>query len=248
MLRLTQKDLDLIEHSGFSKNILLSCGSFYIKGKSEPDLLYNELIGEKLAHIFGLNCPHYHFIKIHDYYYILSEDLNKDGIFKTVEDLKIAQDSCALKEAISFLSKKYSLKDEILDIVKIYIFDLLFLNSDRDTINWGILFQINGNKKITILDNECLFIPLLTNKLYYTTCFMPKDLESFLKTSEEDFLELFYSYYHLFTPLYLKHVIEEVEMENNIPISTKEHIIEIYEQNYLRIENIIKEVIESKRR
>lgn len=241
MIALSENDKYLIEHCGFRKSIELDSGFYFVKGSTNDAILKNELIGEKLAQVFGLNCPKYHYVRINDFGYILSEDLNKKGLFKNIEELGLAKESCKLEDICTLLESKHKLqKDAIIDIIKIYIFDIMFFNHDRDPLNWGIYFDSLGIKAITVLDHESLFQPLLTLKLYHTSKYIYKDIEDFLREAPEDFIHLFRYFYDLITPSYLLEILNEVEIENNITID-KEKIIKIHEDNYNKIGSILAE-------
>lgn len=241
MITLTEKDIELIEHAGFRKSVKLSSGSYYVKGSKNATILKNELIGSKLAQVFHLNCPKYHFLEINGYYYILSEDLNQDGIFKSIDELNIAKNDCSISQVWESIEAKYQLTEKILfDLVKIYIFDSLFLNHDRDPMNYGLLFQLDGTKEVVILDQESILEPLLTLKLYYETSFLDADIEAFLMKANSEFIQLFLHYYHLITPEYLENLFHEVEIENHIILEDKARYLQIYQMNYQKIDRILK--------
>ena len=87
-MKLTKEDIDIIRHLGYPKKVNLSIGSYYIKRINEKELA-RELIGFKLAPLFNLVCPQFQVAEVLDTYYLLSQDLNDIGEFKTAKNIGI---------------------------------------------------------------------------------------------------------------------------------------------------------------
>ena len=151
----------------------------------------------------------------------------------------------------------------MLDIVKIYIYDILFGSSDRHASNWGIYFT-NTTRKVTIIDNEFLFDNLegiissyFSKEDYYEIDkissyedFERKEFNNFLNDSSEEFINIFLVYYNLFTPEYLEELLLSIEKEEKfitefgeVPfvIPHKEEIMENYKMNYELLGSILEE-------
>lgn len=135
---LTLEDKEIIKHLGYPKLVSLSSGSYLIKGVLCLEG-FKELLGYELAKLFNLFCPKYELIKLENNYYSLSEDINKYGKFVTANSIVTYEDvTTSLYEIWNSLESKYSNTPELMgDLIKIYIFDMLFLNYDRSVDNWG---------------------------------------------------------------------------------------------------------------
>lgn len=278
MINLTENDKEIIRHLGDPKIVNLSSGSYLIKEDYDKTGA-NELIGKKLADIMGLVCPRYFLVDVDNKKYILSEDLNQYGKFMPAFDFcekyedefesyplnKLYQDETwydedakkilhgnSLYDIWSFLENNYPSeisKELMSQVLKIYIFDILFLNYDRDARNWGILTQ-KDQVNIAILDNELIFTKKSeeneenddkqTESSYYAETVslnvnfkkehapVYEDFQYFLKESSSEFISLFKYYFDLITPEFLKCLIEQIERRDNIQIEKKEELVEIY--------------------
>jgi len=247
MIKLTEEDKETIKSLGYPKVVNLSCGSYLVKLEFESTGI-NELIGKKLADIFEIICPNYDLVEIDDARYIFSEDLNKIGKFVGADVLEGNNDylTYSLKDLYkndawydkdaegilhgnslydiwSYLEKNYSTKvsrELMQDIVKIYIYDVLFFNFDRGTRNWGIL-TLNDEPRIVMFDHEFMFnIDAEDSKtLLMNVNFLEKksdlydDFRYFLKESSSEFVSLFKYYFDLVTPELLSQIIKSVELK-----------------------------------
>lgn len=245
---LTKEDLDTIRKTlGTVKRIDLSVGSCYLKNASEVNIIH-EIIGAKIAELMGINCAKYHFIRVNEFPQLLSEDLNNDGSFRTMHSLGVYQDSCSLYDLWFVLEQKYGdVTKEIYDLVKVYIFDILFMNIDRHGNNVGILFDKNGNRKITILDNEMILfydmVSISSEDVMKNTCVLAySELEHFFKVSSSEFIDLFMYYFRLFTPEYLEQILDDIEQECDWPFY-KEDMISQYRKHYEALLEVIKPLI-----
>lgn len=302
MIKLTENDKDIIRHLGYPKIVNLSSGSYLIK-KDFQNTSVNEIIGQKIADIMGLVCPRYYIVEVDNESYLLSEDLNQYGKFMPAlefsekykdafesypinklyqdeswydEDAKKILHGNSLYDIWSFFENNYSpdiSKRLMNDILKIYIFDILFLNYDRDPRNWGILTEKN-QAHIVILDNEMIFSKkdtlekdeenndleeeekndgsYLAETVALNINFMethPKiydDFRYFLKESSLEFITLFKYYFDLITPEFLNGLIEQIERKYNIKTSNKEEMLEIYKKHRLSLMQVYDEEIKRK--
>lgn len=281
MLNLTEQDKEIIRHLGYPKLVNLSQGKFLVKADYQNTSV-NELIGKKLADIMGIVCPRYFLVDVDKEKYILSEDLNQYGKFTPAIELgekydddfesyplrKLYQNESwydeeaekllhgnSLYDIWSYFEKNYpsdiskSLMDEIL---KIYIFDILFLNYDRDSRNWGILTQ-KDQANVVILDNELIFTKKSEedkddDKQNESSCYAEtvslnvnfkeehapiyEDFRRFLKESSAEYIVTFKYYFDLITPEFLRKIIEQTENSNNLVIADKEEKINVYQKHY----------------
>ncbi len=276
-MKLTNKDFQKISKVGHVREVYLSSGNYFIKDTWNIKEAVNEVIGRRLASIFNLKCPDYKVV-ILDYdgdisfksqyhkYYSISEDLlNKNGKFKTARELGILfEENCSLYQIWFKLEKLYgNVSDLMMDIVKVYIYDILFGGSDRHASNWGIYYNDNI-RQVAILDNEFLFENQESmissyfseddyneiNKVNSSEDFKREEFNNFLKDSSEEFINLFLVYYNLFTPEYLEELLLSIEGEEKfitefgeVPfvIPHKDEILENYLKNYELLGSVLEE-------
>lgn len=257
-MELTDNDKEIIRHLGYPKIVRLSSGSYLIKADYDNTGV-NELIGKKIADVMDLVCPKYFLVEVDNVRYLLSEDLNQYGKFINAlkichglsKDIDISANS--IYSVRAYIEKYFPVdksKKMMQEIIRMYIFDILFLNSDRDLQNWGILFQENGNQNIVIFDNELIFyentfFPGISLTASISTKYpqVYDDFRIFLKESSSEFISLFKDYFDLITPEFLKDLINQVERENNISLATKEELITKYNNHRVNLEQIYNEKI-----
>lgn len=262
-MNLTKRDITIIkrnEHRTTPAN--LSLGSFYVKQVSKS-LALKELIGARIATtIFKLNCPKYYVVKFNIHYYVLSEDLNMEGEFLTLEEMGFKKNENSLYDTWIDLETKYGKSfNETIDFIKVYIFDVMFHNLDRKADNIGILFLPDNSRKVTIIDNA-LILSNDTKEEYGTESMeylelyadmaeslnIYQDFKRFLLDSSSEFIELFKYYFELITPDYFCKLAKEIAQENSIdtepPASFIPDIITTltrdYQANYNRLKTILK--------
>lgn len=220
----------------------LSKGSYFVKKVSLIQGV-NEIIGERLAKIIGLKCAHYELFTIGDNYYSLSKNLNNEGRFKLASVYNIKTNS--LYDIWHTLENYVNNFPEVMnDIVKMYIFDLLFMLCDRRTDNWGLLTKDNITS-LVIFDNEYLFRAnnphMITSKYEWNNNLSREnEIKSFLAQSSNEYVELFKKIYEIVPPEKLKEIISKVEEEYNIVLEEKIKILECYINNYELIGEILK--------
>ena len=140
------------------------------------------------------------------------------------------------------------------EVVKMYLFDLLLLAPDRHSCNWGL-----KNSNLYILDNENSFCstscsPISSkydmfdklnsyfNPSFYINTIIKNNLEEleyFLATSSQEFIELFYEMYDKLNPNVLKSIFNNVELEYNIDIAFKDSNLDLYIDYYTLIDELI---------
>lgn len=260
MINLTDSDKSLIGNNTFSRApVNLSIGKFYIKNSNKAYAL-KELIGARIATtIFELKCPDYYVVLINGDYFVLSKDLNLEGNFLTLEKIGIEKYDNSLYDAWHILEQKYGKAfNEMIDFIKIYIFDVLFHNLDRKAQNLGILFLPDKSRKVVIFDNELMlsndtkeeygtnseeYLELHTT--FETTLNIYHDFKRFLLESSTEFVLLFKHYFELITPEYFSALINEIALENEFDLtpilgsSLTENLSELYAVNYSRLQAIL---------
>lgn len=121
---------------------------------------------------------------------------------------------------------------------------MLFSNPDRVPGNWGIINLANGMKRVCILDHEFFFNRWKRpNKIYFKSDYLATkydDLKFFLEEADTEFVNLFLYYFNLITPLYFQKLLKEVAKENSILPTDLEQILKIYQENYQKIDCVIR--------
>lgn len=204
---------------------------YYFK-KAIPPFIKTELIANKLAALLNIKCLEYISILIADLSYYFSKDLNAEGTFYTLSELGVLDSS--LSAHLQGLNDIFPNNPELIDdIIKIYLFDILFMNSDRNPGNIGLLVSRKG-PKIIMLDNEFIFdeyaiglsvkhraCDISENSIYGYNCGIPEflqtnltDLEIFLETAKEEYCRLFWWMYETATPEVVGNIIRGVDKDN----------------------------------
>lgn len=210
---------------------------------------------EKLAKMVGLKCAHYEYVTIGEYDYCLSEDLSDGGMFYTADALHVYDDS--LYGIWEFIDDHFPDRSIYLmnQIVKIYLFDILIMNSDRNASNYG--FKFWGDKDgefddIYIFDNELSFeaegVVLsskfsCSDKLREPTSIkdipagnekIVEELDYFLETSSEEFYNMFLEMYNILTPEVVEAELKKYNSKFDI------YLMRAYKENYEIIGKLLK--------
>ena len=232
-------------------SIVIKDKTYYFKPVKTNNYAYLELVLEKLAKFINMNTAHYDLINIDGRYYYLSEELKN---FRTSNVLKISDIN--LYEIWSCLENKYGEYTEniMYEIVKMYIFDLLLLAPDRHSCNWGII-----DNNLYIIDNENSFCTTSCSSIsskhsifdklnnhfnpsFYINTIIENNLEEleyFLATSSQEFIELFYEIYDKLNPFVIKSVFNNIELEYNIDIPFKDSNLNLYIDYYTLIGELL---------
>lgn len=199
----------------------------------ENDTL-TEVLSEKLCSVLKIRCAHYSPFLINNTYYVASRDLNIEGDFILAKDFLSEEDN-NIPSIINFFVNNYPNYEElIIEILKVFLFDTLFLNSDRYTENWGIL---NGH--IVIFDNANIFsddnFSLMGESSRITNIY--ETLESILNDFEEC-AELLAEFLKI-TPEFLSNLITDIEEALNVKIKKKKNYKYSYKKHYQKIKEIL---------
>lgn len=233
------------------------CNSLYISGNNyfvKKDENLKEYLGYKLAKLCGLKCIEYNVININDTFYIISRDINETMTFTSAHPLIGAYHELSL--IINDLKKlPYTTSNTIQDLLKMYLFDLLFLNGDRHNRNWGLI-NINGEYRVLIFDNEnifsLLFLPYICfnldnfsnpNKNY--TSRICDDLSAFLKKCPKEYLEELYKIIDKSEPSNVSAIINSIETINNTKLNPR--FLPTYTTHYNKIKDVVLEHITERR-
>ncbi len=248
---LTKEDNEKIEKIGYTQLLNLSAGTYVVKGLSEEKGII-ELLGTNLAYIMGLKVPKNHLCKIGENYYILSEDLNTEGIFTEASKVYgLDCDNINVYDAIRIALRKFVNTEIADDILKLYFLDCLIQNWDRRLDNWGFL-SVNGKSCVVAFDfdnsfcknGELTYLHMGDN--HYNSTF--QDLAFFLENGIEQDIKKFLFYYELFRPELLFELL--MFMKNTKQIASEEvikHLIATYSANYQAIGAILEEKLKKGR-
>lgn len=238
MIKLNEEILKIIKESDFVSPIKVDIEGIYYYVKKDADFL--ELVGEELARIIGLKCAHYEPLVIDNENYVISRDLASLGVFEVFREFRENGDYNLYN--IWNLIEEDNLNSETLmrDVVKMYVYDYLFMNSDRNFANFGLL-----NGEFVILDNGEIFdneIPprISSNCELDVASDIYQDIAYYLESSDDAFIKSFIEVYDKVTPEYLESVLDSVEDKWHINLPTKKKIITMYKWHYINIEEIIK--------
>ena len=218
-------------------------GSYYYK-KALDGFIATEMIASELAKLVGIKTGDYETFTWNGMNYYLSKDLNEQGPFFTFAELGVCADS--LNEYWYVLDKYYGKYSEYLmrDIVKVYLFDILFLQSDRNPDNLGLINT--PIPQIVMIDNEFMFdnMPVVLSSKYscadylnYYKCSQwviepflrenMEELEYFLAISSDEFINLFWEMYERVNPKVVKNVISKYADNETIKL-----YLARYKKNY----------------
>lgn len=247
---LTEQDKKAIQES-INKFVILNGKKYYVK-KAEKSFETTELIVQDLANLLDIKCAKYESVNIDGVFYYLSEDLNEQGRLIPID--VFMPNKLSLIDCWIALEKNFLNADKLMyDIVKIYLFDILFLNSDRHFGNIGLL-QAKEKVEVVMLDNEFAFDTLevtLTAKYSrgeesfsfdeekYRKCerylkYNLEELSYFLDVSSQEFINLFIDMYNKCSVLEVEEIIKSHDQLH------AKIFIDLYKKNYELIGTLIK--------
>lgn len=251
-----KKDLEYFNHKFMTIN-----GTRYYVKECEDNYSLKEVVGKRLADILGIRCAEYEVVSANGTMYYLSRDLNELG---SARNLTLIGDiNNSLYTIWNGLDKTFENSKELMkELIKIYFFDLLFLNSDRKKHNILIVNSIS-NTHLYMVDNSLIFSDMRSELFSGMTRYddlknvrkidcLNKDnlyldmnlhnLEYFLETSDRKFIEIIKEMFLKASPIIIKEVIEGVEKAYNYKLPDKEKMLAMYSKNY----EAIKELLESR--
>ncbi len=266
-MTLTNEDIKLLQRLNYSKKVKLSFGEYWVKKPTTNLDAINELIMQEVVKEFGLLSPIYYLVNINGEMYVLSTDLNALGNFKTAEELEIYDENIvSIYEIENKLQTKLgNCSDLIFDVMKMFMMDMLFYNTDRVASNWGILFKENNERQVGVIDNEMILDienVMVINSYLDTLEYKSKikelshielfqtNLENFLNNLEPNLLlETFAYYYQKMHPEHFKELLDKIKnskvltIDGYVPLDNpyEDELLELYSENY----EIIKEVWEN---
>ena len=203
-------------------------------------------------------------VKVDGIYYYLSYSFNNIGKFKRGSDFigKSGKDNTLYSIWNTFESEYPDECEKLmLDLVKMFIFDIFLLNGDRHLGNYAVV-EKDGKHNVYMFDNDETFQSLFhvvlsakydrydyvrsTNRIIKdNVSFSKRDnnemLEYFLSSSAKEFCDLVVDFYYKLTTEVVYNVFLGIEQEENIRISNKDYNIRLYRENYELIGNLLEE-------
>lgn len=269
-MEVSLKDKNRISNNVGNK-ININGKNYYIK-RPLGKIYCAEIIAERLCNILGIKTAHYEIVDIDGNRFYLSEVLGENGYFVTGSELSTIakpEDGNLSADSLYYIwevLEAYFDKTGIpmLDIVKVYLFDIMFLNSDRNAPNWALVNDGEG-PYVCIFDNESIFDAygvVLSAKLTETDDLnnysgsnnyefdffdsygavvrsdyleILHELEYFLSTSDNMYTELFESMLEKVTPEVLESVIDSTKTDKK----TKDMCVQLYKKHYKNMKVLV---------
>lgn len=242
---------------------------------------YLELINEELIKLINLETAHYDLAKFDNYYGVITYDFKKENykyihlfsiLLKYYKDIILNSNKLLnkgykevdkfnnlidIKSALEYYFKDNKNKNVIvsklmIDIVKLFSFDLLMNQTDRHSANYGIF--INNDTKEVLLapvfdygeslnKNSKYYNSIVTDSNYFLNENKSKKyiIESFIQKFPKEYTDIFYEILNIININTLNNAIKNVEYrcQTTIPKNIKEDIFDSFADNYIEIVNTI---------
>lgn len=259
MVNLTKRDrLKIRAHYDYMRKfgavkIDLSIGSFYVKFVDKEEML-NEFLGKKVFDIVGIKCPSYYFDM--EEKCILSENLANNKMFflgkllgrnhNTIKDIK---DCLEIKK--NNLGIFTNVEDIMFEVIMMHFIDILFMNMDRHSSNYGFILNRDRTGRLAVFDNGFFFrdmcratLPLSYEGNNVRDCCSytrSEEIEYFLTnlSSDEKNKNIIMVLFKTFTPPRVKKLISLIERENNQTFGCKWQLLRKYAKNYREIGELL---------
>lgn len=248
MFRLNKKEskrlVGLVSYLGVTE-LKIKGNNYFIK----PDDNLKEVIGYYLAKSLGLNCIEYFSIKVGNKRYSISRDINELCPFVIAETLV---KECFELPIILEIFDEIGLanNDLIKDILKMYIYDLLFLNEDRHSGNWGLVKE-KEIYKLILYDNQNLFTVLYPPFIRFNNALFKKnvdrsvitfnnvykDLDEFLKWCPCEYKEDIYKMIEQASISNIERIFSSIERKYDIKINSE--FLVIYSEHYKKVLDVM---------
>lgn len=210
----------------------------------KPDDELKEVIGYYLARLFHLNCAKYRSVKINNKNYSISADLNYHSLFMLAHTFSF--DDMELNEIIEAL-RSLSFFNENLekDMIRMYLYDILFMNDDRHDRNWGLKFLKEA--RLVLLDNGNIFRIYGRPYIRYDQSFYfdednhtawAQDFLAFYESLSDENQEMITELTLKANGNLVKAIFSMIEHQYKTSINPK--FLKIYEDHYEQIKNIIR--------
>lgn len=249
-MNITAGDIERLSKVYRGKLIKLSSGKYYCKynldGNNFSSLSYavNELIAYYVLKDLKVISPKYYIVLLNEeneIYSLVSENIKKFGKFYTASEFGLTNLDGISLYSIWYYLEEHFVKDLNLyiDIIKMYLFDIFFLNVDRHVSNFGFIMK-NDKYYLGVFDNENILVyndlvPIINssvegekwslelkkiqnniNNKEEIKRIIINNLNTFINESSSEYLQLFERVYNFLNPIYFKELLEKIEKENFI--------------------------------
>jgi hypothetical protein len=228
----------------------------YYKGELIEDYRkegFSYISGTQILYEFFLAMKDTEYIKSIIPEYLLKEKLNEEELEELFNRLNNLE---TIWNALDFHYRKYPNKNTIVEnmmseLAKRFAFDFITMQRDRHSSNW----EVEENESTSTLtphfdSNRSFYYPFFHLKFRinneYHVNYLYEELEYFLTYSDSFFCDYFYKLYELFTPEYLKKLIDQIEEELAFKFP-KETLLELTGP-YMKHYNKLTEIVERRKK
>ena len=262
-LHISKNFIEKNELNGKRDKFWLADGMFmYKKAKEKTYELYSELFTDEMSGIFGLECTKniptiyngckgvitLNFIDNDEFFIDGSHIIDFCITGNSGQNLSLSMDKiCRFNnlEMLSYLIENYCLKnnliytDEILEhLQKMFVFDTILLQTDRNPNNWGILINkkkhtvrvapLYDNTNMMGMNKDIDYISRLSleDVYHFPTVLVPSSNDSFFehrlnlvkRIKDNSIISIFDNYLDKVRNIDIDKVFYDIEMQNNIII------------------------------
>lgn len=247
MIDLTELKKEKIK-SRVNNTINIGKSKYYVK-RNYSDLDYSEIIAYRLAKELGINCVPYEAVLIKGELYYLSKYIEPSltgAYFALNYDMPLSF-HISIYDIWDTIDKHFENTFELMeDVIKIFLFDIMFLHYDRSPMNW---LYVSNEKRIYMLDNEFIFVPEYLDRVYKMfVCPMEEesnydnrleDLARFLEVSSREYIIEFKNMLLKITPDRLEEIIDNISSEYRATIPKRDLYLRKYKEHYEKMMELV---------
>lgn len=221
----------------------LHVGDIYLEGIHyyvKPDDDKMEVLAYHLGRMANLGVVPYQSVKVRNHFYSVSKDLREDGSFLLASD--VLGDTRFIIDLLDKMRKLDIYCEEMeYDFYRMYFFDFLFLNSDRNSRNFGFLKAPEG-WKLVMFDHMLLFdVQYPFTMRFHDNNFQNgealenyyRDFEQFLSFLDQEVIQVFQHMLEIYSCDAVREEIRKVHSDK------EQEYMEIYSTHYERVEEIL---------
>ena len=241
MILLTNKQKEYIGER-LKGTIIINEKKYFFKSSNKYRAT-NELITESIAKYMGIKCHHCEIVIINNMYYILSEDINNTLTFMNANELGINAND--LYSIWNYLENHElgNIKDIMYKIIKIYLFDIFIMYTERHLLNWGFTLKDGKIEDVYIIDNDVIFDSesvILSSKFSEMAMGIHSsllNLDNFINESSKEYINLLLDYNNKLNPDIIKYFLNKL----NINDDYINNILDKYNVNYNKINVLLRD-------
>jgi hypothetical protein len=146
---------------------------YYLKKCRNLDYLYNELVAQELALDYNIDCTEYDlFVDEENYGTISKRIYDNNSSFIIMQDLiDNTNYTTSLDDLWLLFNNKYGYINATTimnQLINMFIFDIIIGNSDRHSLNYGIIYSNVSAFLAPLFDNEMLFSDYALDDKYFS--------------------------------------------------------------------------------